>query len=282
MFAAPRLATKASLHLLRSVARDRAVRQRESVCVVESIAVLKAALAAPRVAHVDDLFVSDDSVADLPMLSQLMARSKSSRVWRVESRASLQTDVSEPPSLAAIVHVDPSYFQLDSFASWLQATRHERSTVLVLSNLSNPVNVGALLRSAAAFGAGVIVSGQQSADVLNSKTVRASAGALFSLGALWVERDEARVVRELRAADYEIAGTVASRTDSIAVVDLAAVRALPRVAFLLGSEAHGLDAATLERAAVHVRITTLPCVQSLNVAVAGSLLLHDRFQPPQR
>jgi TrmH family RNA methyltransferase len=139
--------------------------------------------------------------------------------------------------------------------------------VLVADRLADPGNAGTLVRGVAAAGARVMALGPGSVDAYNPKAVRASAGALFAVtvveGTTSVEILEAMGARGLRRL-----GAVASGGAAPDELDLTAP-----VAFVLGHEARGLDPALPLDGAV-----TIPMrgpVESLNVAMAGTLLLFE-------
>jgi TrmH family RNA methyltransferase len=140
---------------------------------------------------------------------------------------------------------------------------------LVLVDVSDPGNVGTLLRTAEATGcAGVIVT-SQTADVLSPKVVRASAGSILRvpIGEVAVDaladalaRLDAQVVAAAMAgAPYDAVELDASRP----------------VALLLGSEARGLEDSARELADYVVSIPMAGHVESLNVATAGAVLAFD-------
>lgn len=256
------------------------MRKRSSLTVVESAKVLECALQAPRIARVDDVFVTE-SIVDHPLIQRLVASPPTAamRLWRATSAVSLRTDTVTAPHVAAIVHCEPEFMRESAFKSYLAAAG-PRATVAVLHDLQNPTNVGALLRSAAAFDTAVVITGQNSADLLNPKCVRASAGAIFTLPALWVEPDVALVARLLKSTGFDIVHAAAgddsgSNTNVMSMIDVCARQ---RVAFLLGNEGSGVDALTERLATSRVHIETSRRVESLNVGVAGALLLCERFR----
>lgn len=138
---------------------------------------------------------------------------------------------------------------------------------LVLCGVGDPGNAGTLLRTAEAVGAGVVV-GTGSVDVWAPKVVRASAGSIFRVTV--TEGDPVPVLGDLAAAGVRTVGTRIASDPPPEAVDLSGP-----VAVVLGSEAHGLAPAVT---AVVDTWTSLPMagtVQSLNVAVAGSVLAFE-------
>ncbi|MDL2253704.1 RNA methyltransferase [Ruminococcaceae bacterium OttesenSCG-928-I18] len=139
--------------------------------------------------------------------------------------------------------------------------------VLVCEKLQDPANVGAVLRSAAAFGyAGAILV--QSADPFSPKALRASMGAV---GRMPVVREESieKVVAYLR--EKKLCLYAAAGADS---VPLGALEVSAPFALLVGNEGTGLSKTALQAAHRRVGIPMQKGVESLNVAVAASVLMY--------
>jgi TrmH family RNA methyltransferase len=148
------------------------------------------------------------------------------------------------------------------------------STLAVVAPLlSDPGNVGTLIRGAAAAGAGEIVLGPGSVDAYNPKTVRASAGACFAVeiveGVPAVEALEA-----LGSAGVQRVGALTTGGSLPEALDLTRPTAI-----VLGHEVHGL-AADLPLDA-HVTVP-MRGAESLNVAMAGTVLLFEAARQRRR
>lgn len=143
------------------------------------------------------------------------------------------------------------------------------SLLPVLCALQDPGNVGTLLRSARAFGATGALLLQGAASPWSGKSLRASAGAALRLPLLAV-RDAEEAAELLAAHSVRSWAAVPEHGDAVEAASLAQPSAL-----WIGNEGAGLN--ERELAACHARIT-LPMVggsESLNAAVAGSLLLYE-------
>lgn len=152
-----------------------------------------------------------------------------------------------------------------------------RPRLVMLEGVTHPDNVGSVFRSAACLGASGVILDGACADPLLRATIRFSMGRVFSMP--WaVGRDWAAAIESVKRRGLSI---VAAET----VPGAAPPASMPRdrgVALLLGSEGHGLSAASLAAADQVVRI---PCpggageeegdLLSLNVAVASAILLHE-------
>ena len=132
-----------------------------------------------------------------------------------------------------------------------------RDTCLALWRLADPGNVGALMRTADAFGAGVALS-DGCADPLSPKALRASVGAIFRVPLIgWEDAPGRRIA------------LVAHGGDLLSDVDLA-----PPVTFLLGAERAGLPDELVTTS--HKASISLPGdAESLNVAAAGAIALYE-------
>jgi TrmH family RNA methyltransferase len=142
--------------------------------------------------------------------------------------------------------------------------------MLVAGGLQDPGNLGTLVRSAEAFGASGVLTTPGTVSGWNQKALRASAGSIFRVPVVSAGLEElaalkALGVRLLAAVAEDYADTVAAQN-----VDFTGACAV-----MIGNEGAGLSEELLELADVRV---TIPCpgrVESLNAAVAGSLLLYE-------
>ncbi len=173
-------------------------------------------------------------------------------------------DLGSPQSLVAVASQ-----QLQPLDGVLAAASATGRPLMVLVDVADPGNVGTLVRTAeAAGGAGCVLVGS-CADLFNPKTVRATAGALFRVPVA-TAADLASLQRAARAHDVTLVGTVGDRGSSPESVVLAG-----SVAIVIGSEAHGLPA---DAVALCDRLVTIPMdggVESLNAAVAGSVVAFE-------
>jgi len=144
--------------------------------------------------------------------------------------------------------------------------------VVVTAGLQDPGNFGTLVRSAEAFGASGVIALPGTVSVWNSKALRASAGSAFRVPV--IAEKPAAAFEALRERKIPVLAAVAAGTDAKAIpcsaVDLAGPAAI-----LIGNEGSGLSAELLERAAQRIAIPMPGGVESLNAAIAGSVLLYE-------
>jgi tRNA G18 (ribose-2'-O)-methylase SpoU len=143
-----------------------------------------------------------------------------------------------------------------------------RARVLALFGIGNHDNMGGLFRNAAAFGAGAVLLAPDCCDPLYRKAIRVSVGAALKVPFARFAPGEDPIAT-LQAAGFEALALSPSGRER-----LSALEPPPRAAILLGAEGPGLPADLLARART-VRIPMSPGWDSLNVAAAGALALHQ-------
>jgi TrmH family RNA methyltransferase len=168
-----------------------------------------------------------------------------------------------PQAIAALVET-PDW----SWANVLGNRGKTAPLVVVLAGVQDPGNLGTILRSAEAFGADGVLSLPGTVSAWNPKAVRASAGSVFRLPLVSASAEES--FARLREAGATIWTTAVQGAKPAPEVDLAGA-----VALLIGNEGNGVpeDVAAQADGAV-----TIPCpgtVESLNAAVAASVLLYE-------
>ncbi len=140
--------------------------------------------------------------------------------------------------------------------------------VVVAVGVADPGNLGTIIRSAEAAGAVAIVTGD-GVDPWNPKVVRGSAGAVLGVPIVTVA-DVSAALATLRTRGWRAVGAAAEATEDYTTAPLSG-----SVAIVLGSEAHGLPAEVTAVLDASVRIPMTGAIESLNVAVAASILMFE-------
>ncbi len=152
-----------------------------------------------------------------------------------------------------------------------RAYRPEHSRVIVCDGVSDPGNLGTLIRSALAFGFELMILTGSCADPLAPKVVRASVGAIFGIRVA-----RAPLKRLLSFLDEERFHLVATSADGSTDRErLQAAAASKRLALAIGAENEGLSAEITKRCALNWQISHREEVESLNAAVAGSIVMRE-------
>jgi RNA methyltransferase, TrmH family len=220
--------------------------------------------------HVVELFGTADALTTYP---DVIAAAGAARISTVTPAvlASIAETVAPQGLVAVCRHLD---VPLD------RVTAHRSALVAVLVEVRDPGNAGTVLRTADAAGAGAVVFAGDAVDPYNGKAVRASAGSLFHVDVVRAGEPLA-VVAALRAAGYTV---LAADGYGPVLLDDAPLRA--PIAWLFGSEAHGLPAVVADAAHARVRVPIHGRAESLNLAAAAALCLyagaraHRSEEPP--
>jgi TrmH family RNA methyltransferase len=165
----------------------------------------------------------------------------------------------QPQGIAALVH--PPAFTAESLF-------RDVPLILVLAGLQDPGNVGTLLRSAEAFAATGALLLPGTSSPWNPKALRASAGSAFRVPAIAATEDEAL---KLLAKHHVLAAATVARGGTPAD---AAPLTRP-CALLIGNEGAGLSDKLIAAAQHRITIPMPGQIESLNAAIAGSLLLYE-------
>ncbi len=143
-----------------------------------------------------------------------------------------------------------------------------RSLVLALDQVSDPRNLGAILRTAAALGVEAVLLPQRRSAELGGACAKAASGALDLLPIVEVV-NLARALGELKGRGYWIVGLDGAAPERLEALDLP-----PRVVLVLGSEGEGLRRLVAESCDHLARLEIDPRMESLNVSVAAGVALY--------
>ncbi|MDQ4096238.1 MAG: RNA methyltransferase [Actinomycetota bacterium] len=211
-------------------------------------------------AEVHDVFVHEE--LDDPALHQALEVSAATPVTVARDVIEMLSETVTPQGVVAVVAA-PGHD--------LEVVR-DASLAVVLAQVRDPGNAGTLIRSATAAGADAVVFSSGSVDPLHPKVVRSAAGAVFRVPIVRsVALEEA--LTALREAGIRIIGTSTRGGVDLYEVDLAEPSA-----FVLGNEAWGLPGEVEEAVDVLVGIPMPGPAESLNVSIAGSILLFEALR----
>lgn len=151
----------------------------------------------------------------------------------------------------------------------LASGRDKNALLIVLHQINNPVNVGAILRTAEAAGAGGVITTRNTSDPFSPKSLRGAMGSAFRL-AVWTGPTYEEMIEWCRSRKIDT--VCADAGARLAHTDFNWTRA---TALILGPESTGLTDAETASANHVVRIPMQGAVESLNVSVAAGILLFE-------
>jgi TrmH family RNA methyltransferase len=171
------------------------------------------------------------------------------------------TDTQSPQGIAALV--EPPVHTLD-------AVIVELPLILIAAGLQDPGNLGTLVRSAEAFGVTGVLTTPGTVSAWNQKALRASVGSVFRIPVVPASSEEVASLKNQKVGLLAAVGAAGQ-----GVIPAQEMNFTAPCAILIGNEGAGLSPDWLEMADARV---TIPCpgpVESLNAAIAGSLLLYE-------
>jgi TrmH family RNA methyltransferase len=172
--------------------------------------------------------------------------------------------VTETPQPVAALVEPPDW----TWAHLVGGHRNAAPLIVVLAGIQDPGNLGTIVRSAEAFGAYGVLCLPGTVGAWNPKAVRASAGSVFRVPILSASEQE--TFDQLRGAGVRMVATTVHAAQPANLVNL-----VGPVALLIGNEGNGVPPSFVARCDGTI---TIPCpgpVESLNAAVATSVLLYE-------
>lgn len=266
--------SSASNPLLKSLMdlKDRRARVQTGTFLVEgrreSAAAVRAGFEIARVIVAPEL-ASDAAITDLVVAVEERAASAEVETLELSRTAFEKLSLRQnPDGLAVQARVGRTALDAPALAG--------ADLVLVIDGVEKPGNVGALMRSADAAGADLVVLTGDGTDIYNPNAVRASQGSIFALKVRQASGEE--FIALARGAGLKVVTASPAAKLDYWDVDLSGP-----VAIVVGAEDVGVDRAMMEASDLRVRIAMRAAqADSLNVSVAGALLLFEALRQRSR
>ena len=244
------------LKLLKKISRARNRRKLGKI-ILEGPRIIKQAFI---VGCVFDIIFREPEFSDSRINNFIKQSGVKVRVVRKKLLAQM-ADTVTPQGIMAIVQ-QPEYSFSDLFQEGF-------TCILVLDCVQDPGNMGTLIRTAAAAGAGGVIALKGCVDIYNQKVLRANMGALFSIPVI---ADITIDVFQERftGKDFKIIACDLNTQQYYFEVDYD----FPAI-FIIGNEGQGIRPQLLQLADYKVKIPLIGTIESLNAAISGALVLYE-------
>jgi TrmH family RNA methyltransferase len=248
-------ASNPKVQRLRRLIGRRSARYEEGLCVVEGPVLVRDAMAAG--VQVREIFVREDRIDDVSSMDAATYVLSSSVFDAV-------SDARTPQGVMAVCEIPRATAPTWTKDSW----------AVIADGVSDPGNLGTIVRSAEVAGATAVVVLNNAVDPYAPKTIRASAGAVFHLPIV-----DTTTYEDLRSAGMRLIGTTSRDATEVQPLSLYALDCKGCLGIVLGNESRGLsfDAPVDE----WVTIEHVGRSESLNVAMAASIIAmhvsHERL-----
>lgn len=147
--------------------------------------------------------------------------------------------------------------------------REINGNVLILDDIQDPGNLGTLIRSSIAFNFASIIISEESVDLYNSKVIRATEGMIFNINV--IRTNLKKYIPRLKNMGYKIIASDVISGKDIKEIDN------QNIALILGNEGSGIHKELKDMADEYVNIKMNNVCESLNVGVAGSILMYEVY-----
>lgn len=227
-------------------------RQKEKKFVVENLAIVYDALHSGH--HFEFLFTTENFIKkNKEKFEFLQKNSKAEKIYLIGEKTNKHySNLDAPSGITAIYKIKPS--ELDN-----------KKSVIYLNGVSDPGNVGAIMRTALAFNFINIAVDEKCADIYNIKTINAAKDAIFKLNIIEDKNNNWIKTKNI----FPIYAAAAHNG-----ISLDAIKIKKPFCLVLGSEAHGINKEISKLAQKNIKIDISDNIESLNVSIAGAILMY--------
>ena len=148
---------------------------------------------------------------------------------------------------------------------------NDKGNILILDKIQDTGNIGTIIRSADAFGIDTIVCTKGTVDCYSPKVLRSTMGSILREKIIYLDDDD---INEIKNIGYTIVGTVLDDKS----ISLENLKISKKMAFIVGNEANGISDEIKNLCDIFVKIPMTGNAESLNVAVATSIILYKQFE----
>jgi TrmH family RNA methyltransferase len=237
-------------------------REEEGTFVAEGFNAFDAAI---RMTHhpVNEVITEQDHVARIQQSLKQAGRGGHGIAVYTCSRKEMERISTEitPQGIITVCH--RHHFAFDTLK------KHSRDILIYCEKISDPGNLGAILRAAAWFGITQTILGPGCVDPFNTKVIRSSAGTIFDME-IYTSVTPRELCEFSRRKDFQMTATVPRGGTPINNW-----KKPNKNIMLFGHEAYGLSPELMERAHCHVSIPGSEGVESLNLAVAAAIIMYE-------
>ncbi|GAB6987965.1 TrmH family RNA methyltransferase [Paenibacillus pini] len=237
-------------------------RDKQHKYIVEGIHLVLEALRS----DADIEIIAYDMECGIPQELRSLQNASDGAEWIGVSSAVLSkcTDTKTPQPVFAVIH--------KRIADFERLLENDHSLVVVLDAVQDPGNVGTMIRSADAAGADGVIVGRGSADIYNPKTIRSTMGSIFHIPV--IEGDLLDLIPQAQDKGARIISTSLQAQETCYQYDFSGSSAW----ILMGNEAQGVSAELQEMVDDSLIIPMGGQAESLNVAMAATVLLFEAMR----
>ena len=214
---------------------------------------------------IQQIFISADALDKLDAYPEIRDKMKRLGYETVTNDIFLHMSDTQTPQGILCVVKRPQY-------SLEQLLQTEAPLLIVLEDLQDPGNLGTIIRTGEGAGVTGVIMNSRTVDIFNPKTIRATMGSVFRVPFIYAD-DLPEVIQFLHSRGVH---TYSAHLEGETYYDDFSFR--EATAFLIGNEGNGLSEETSSLAEQSLRIPMEGNVESLNAAIAASLLMYEAYR----
>lgn len=236
--------------------KDKKYRDEFNEYIVEGIKLIREAIIEN--ANIKTIVVCDDATDSQEISQELLYDIAKYNCLYVDEKVFTSiTDVKQPQGILAVVE-KKNTLPID----------YSEDIIIALDDVQDPGNIGTILRSIDSSGIKQVILSKRSGDVYNPKVVRSTMGAIFRVNI--VETDDLiKTLKEIKKHKFQIVASSLRAKEMIYDIDY------KKKVIIVGNESNGVSLETLNLSDIQVKIPMLGKTESLNVAVATSIILYE-------
>ena len=251
---------------------DKKGREKESLFFTEGVKLFLEAASAKL--PIECVVVREDKVNDFfPLISEKLEGEiyANTKIYTFSSGCFEKISTEKSPQGLIVIIKSLDFFKSCTKIIEEAFNKEEAKKSIILSSMRDPGNLGAVIRSAVAFGAERIILSDDCADVYNHKTIRAAMGSLFKVEIL-ISDDLCRTILALRNSGRRVFAAEL-RDNAISVDDITLTS---RDIVVIGNEGHGISTEVSSSCDGSLYIPISPNAESLNASVAAAVFMREQ------
>ncbi|MDO5556762.1 MAG: RNA methyltransferase [Clostridia bacterium] len=236
--------------------REKKYRNQEKKYIIEGIKLVKEAITEG--VSVKNIIVCEDCTTDGTLDKSLLYEiAKFNCLYVTKEVFKSISSVENPQGLLAIIEKRNTQ-QID----------YSEDVIVILDNVQDPGNIGTILRTIDSVGLSQVIISNTTVDCYNPKVVRSTMGAIFRVNVIQ-SQNIIEILKEIKRHKFKICATSLEESKSIYDVEY------KKVAIVMGNESKGVSKEILDVSEQNIKIPMLGKTESLNVAVATSVILYE-------
>lgn len=237
--------------------KEKKYRQQEQAFIVEGIKLVQEAIQEQMV--IKKVVICEDCTTDGSIDQSLLYEiAKQDCMYVSKNVFESLTDVVNPQGILAVIEKKNEESSID----------YGEDMLIVLDGIQDPGNLGTILRTMDSAGLKQIILSETTADPYNPKVVRSTMGAIYRIHIIQAS-NILETLKNIQKNKFQVVATSLQTQENIYTIDY------HKKAIVIGNEANGVSKEVLELANQKVKIPMLGKTESLNAAVATSVIIHE-------